>query len=598
MRRFFVFFVMWSCIWASAQVTTQHNDNFRTGQTLSETILTPANVNVSGFGKLLSVNVDGFIAAQPLYLPSVSMPDGTHRSLVFVATMHDSVYAIGSVSGTVTWKTNLMPSGATTPPISIEGCSETGFAENGILGTPVIDVQNNSLFVVTKTLENSEKIFRLHVLDIRTGEEILTPVVISGSVPTKTGVATFQAGTLHQRPGLLLYNGTVYVAFGSNGCDLHAKGWIMGYDENTLQQTVIFGNDADQPFGGSIWQSGKGLAADRNGNIFFATANGLMNASTGDYGDSVLHLDSALSVADYFSPYLQSTLASDDLDLGAGGVILLPDQSGPVTHLLVAAGKEGTVYLLDRDNLGQYDPDHDHAVQTIPGGLPQVGGGGTSAAYWNGNIYYGTTAGLRMFKLNNGVLNPVNISKNVSGSSAKGLPAVSANGASNGIVWLLRGMSYSSPILTAYNATNMSEIYDSTQAPNGADTVGPIAHFATPTIAKGRVYIGTQSQLLIYGLLTGKLSVLAGNGQTGSRGTTLPQPLQVLAVSASGNTIPNLAVTFSDNGAGGNFSMPSTTTNSQGVAVTQYTLPYKAGDVSITVSATGLTPIQFFEIAQ
>jgi len=600
MRRFFVccLLLVWSCVLAAGQMTTQHNDNSRTGQNLAEKILTPANVNPNQFGLQRAVHVDGYMSAQPLYLPSVSLPDGTVRSLIFVATMHDSVYAISAVNGGVVWKTNLIPPGAGTEPISAEGCAETGFVENGILGTPVIDASTNTLFVVAKTKESGQPVFRIHALDIGTGIETMPSVVLAGSVTTMTGSTTFHAGTLHQRPALLLSNHTVYVAVGSNGCDLHAIGWVMAYDENTLQQTAIFGNDADQPFGGSIWQSGKGLAADADGNVFFATANGMLNDSTGDYGDSVVRLSGTLSLSDYFAPYVQSTLESDDLDLGAGGVILLPDQTSQPKHLLVAAGKEGTVYLLDRDNLGQYDPDHDHAVQTIPGGLPQVGGGGTGAAFWNNRIYYATTSGMRVFALGSGSLTPVTIPRGTSSISGKGLPSISANGTSNGIVWMLRGLNYSSPILTAYNATTMSMLYDSTMAANGRDTVGPIAHFATPTIAAGRVYVGTQSQLLIYGQLSGKLSVVAGNGQTGSRGKTLSQPLQVMAVSASGAAIPNMAVTFTDNGAGGNFSYPSTTTNSSGVAVTQYTLPYKPGTVSITVSATGLTPIQFSETAQ
>ena len=597
MRCFFVSLLLGSwCVCAAAQMTTQQNDNSRTGQNTSENILTPANVNPTQFGKLISKNVDGPIAAQPLYLPPMALPDGTTRSLIFVATMHDSVYAFGAVGGALLWHKSLIPPGASSVSTAGENCNFTEILENGILGTPVIDAAANTLFVVAKTLESGQPVFRIHALDIRTGVDILPSVVISGSVPTTTGTATFAAGTLHQRPGLLLVNGTVYVAFGSNGCDLHANGWVMGYNENTLEQTAIWGTDADQSFGASIWQSGKGLAADAAGNLFFATANGLLNTSTGDYGDSILRMSSSLQLEDYFAPYLQSTLQEDDLDLGSGGVILLPDQPGLFPHLLVAAGKEGTVYLLNRDNLGQFNPSKDVVMQTIPGGLPGVRGGGTGAAYWNGNIYYETSSGLRMFTLSNGQLVPVTIPPTSASNSGKGHPSVSSNGTKNGIVWLMRGTA-DVPILTAYTAANMTMIYDSTMAANGRDTVAAMAHFFTPTIARGRVYVGTQSQLLIFGLLS-KLAAQSGNNQTGQRGTRLTLPLQVLATNSTGAPLQSVTINFSDNGAGGSFSSPSTTTNSAGSAVTLYTLPFKPGPVTITASSNGVTSVQFTETAQ
>lgn len=487
------------CVPATAQVTTQHNDISRTGLNDSETILTPGNVNSGHFGKLASAPVDGFIAGQPLYLPTVSLPDGSTHNIVFVATMHDSVYALDAKNGAVLWTRSLLPPHASTVPISMEGCPATGFTEVGVLGTPVIDTASGTLYVVAKTLEGTAIRFRLYALDIASGRDRTAATSITGMVATSAGIKTFNPAKHHQRPGLLLSNGKVYVAFGSNGCDYYANGWIMAYDSASLQQTAVINTDGDQSFGGSIWQSGKGLAADSAGNLFFATANGPLDPNNQDYGDSVVRLTGSLTPSDYFSPYIHSILDADDYDLGSGGVILLPDQPYSTTHLLVAAGKEGTVYLLDRDDMGQFRPDQDSVVQTIPGGLPTVLGGGTGAAYWNNNIYYSTARGMRVFSLNNGMITPVNIPSATSNASGKGLPSISANGLANGVLWALRGVNYSKPFLAAYDALAMSPLYSS--ATNPRDAVGPIAHFATPTIADGRVYLGTQSQLLIYGLL-------------------------------------------------------------------------------------------------
>jgi hypothetical protein len=586
------------CIATTAQVTTQHNDASRTGQNVAETILAPGNVNANQFGKLTSISVDGFVAAQPLYLPGVTLADSSVHNVVYVATMHDSVYAVDAQTGAILWTRSLLPSFASTVPIKTAGCPETGFVELGILGTPVIDPSSNTMYVVANTWENGTGVFRMYAMDVTTGLDKIPAAVITGSFLTGSGAITFNPNPQHQRPGLLLANGNVYVAFGSNGCDYGATGWVMAYGETTLQQTAVYNIDSDQSFGGSIWQSGMGLAADSSGNLFFATANGTLNTGTGDYGESVVRLTGSLSVTDYFSPYINAYLNDKDFDLGSGGVLLLPDQPGFVPHLLIAAGKEGTVYLLNRDNLGQFSSDQDAVVQTIPAGVPEVGGGGTGAAFWNNNIYYATTGGLRMFTLSNGALTPVTIPSGAKSVSGKGLPSVSANGSTNGLVWILRGLSYSAPILTAYNANTMAMIYQSTTAANGRDTVTPIAHFATPTIANGHVFIGTQSQLLIYGLLP-QLKVWYGYGQSAKAGTALPKSLEVRAVDGySGAVQPNVSVTFTDNGAGGSFNPASAMTNASGIAVTSYTLPATPGTVKVSGTAAGFANATFSETAQ
>ena len=589
--------LVWVAAWG--QVTTQHNDIFRSGQNTNEVLLTPSNVNVNRFGKLVSVAMDGYVVAQPLYVPQVTVTGGTLHNVVFVATQHDSVFALDAESGNLLWSTSLIPRGGSTVPITVQGCgASTGYTEVGVMGTPVIERSSNTLYVVAKTLENNSSVFRLHALDVGTGRERLGgSVVISASVVSGTTQVTFNPAKQLQRPGLLLANGNVYLAFGSNGCDIDATGWIMAYHAATLQQVGVFNPDPDQTSGGSIWQSGKGVAADGVGNIYFATANGAFDVSLGDCGECVMKLGSSLTPSDYFSPADRDYLDTQDFDLGSGGVLLLPDQANPPHYLLVAAGKEGTVYLLNRNNLGQFNASGDQVVQELPGGLPQVDGGGTGAAYWNNNIYFASTKGLRMFRLSNGTLSAVSIPKSASAISGKGLPSVSANGTTNGIVWVLGGPTYLSPQLAAYDATQLASLYTSSAAANGRDTLSPTAHFATPTIAKGRVYVGTQSQLVIYGLLP-MLKVWFGNNQSGSAGTTLPNPIEVKAVGAySGSVLPNITVTFSDNGAGGTFSNPTAITDSNGIALTTYTLPSTPGTVKISASAARFASAQFTEIA-
>ena len=381
---------------APAQITvaTEHNDNFRTGQNVSETFLAPGAVTSKYFGKLFAQNVDGLVVAQPLYLQGVTIGAGTHN-VVYVATQHDSVYAFDADSNAGSnasplWRTSFTGGGITTETAADQGCGpETGFSEIGVMGTPTIDVSTNTLYVVAKTKENGNYFFRLHALDITTGMEKLGgPVAISGSVVNSFGT-TVQFVVQHQaqRPGLLVVNGNVYIGFGSNGCDHGAHGWVFSSDATTLQQTGVFNTTPDKKEGGSVWQSGAGLAGDSEGNVYFSTAAiGDFNANTGgmDFGDTVLKLNlssGSLTWADYFTPCRPSSLNAQDLDLGSGGVVELPDQPGPNPHLMVAAGKQGVIYLLNRDNLGQYDQNQDNVVQEIATDLGQVY---SIPVYWNG----------------------------------------------------------------------------------------------------------------------------------------------------------------------------------------------------------------------
>ena len=361
---------------SQVQVLTEHNDLARSGTNTNEALLTPANVNLNFFGKLFTQNVDGYVVAQPLYLSAVAFPDGSTHNVVFVATQHDSVFAFDADSPQAPlWSTSFInPSmGITTVPIADYGCAGTGFSEIGIVSTPVIDPSTANLYVVAKTFENGAYVYRLHALSLTSGVDTAPPTVISASAETNQGTIQLNPAIEMQRPALLLANNTIYIGFASNGCDSYGfKGWLLAYDETSLQQVGAFLTTPNGKAGG-IWQSGGGPAADTDGTIFLATANGTFDANTGgsDYGDSVIHFTAAgspLAVLDYFTPYDQQNLFKSDLDLGSGGVVLLPDQDGPPIHEMVAGGKEGTLYLLDRDNLGGYNPGSDsQIIQSIPG---------------------------------------------------------------------------------------------------------------------------------------------------------------------------------------------------------------------------------------
>jgi len=590
---------------ASAQVLTFHGDPSRQGQVSNETLLTTSNVNSGRFGKLFSQSVDGFVVAQPLYVPNVPIPGmGTHN-VVYVATQHDSIYAFDADapgSGLPLWQVSFInpAAGVTTVPISEQLCPGTGFNEMGILGTPAIDATTGTLYVSVKTREVSgttvSYFHRMHALDITTGQEKFNgPLVVSASFIAPNGhVIAFSPLPQCQRPGLLLMNGILYVAYGSNGCDLKAHGWVFAFDagttSGTLQQLAYFNTSPDETYGSSIWQSGTGLASDADGNIFFATANGQFTPDTGDFGDSVMKINfngTVFNWLDYFTPYDQANMQAQDLDLGSGGVILLPDQPSSHPHLLVAAGKTGTIYLVDRDNMGQYDAnDNSNIVESLPGA---VGPFFSSPVYWNKTVYFlGYNDAIKGFALDDGMLSPTPtiVSKKI---PVIGIPSISANGTTNGIFWIVRNPT--GAMLSAFNATTLSELYNSTMVA-GRDALGSPAHFVTPTIANGKVYVGTQSQLVAYGLFP-FLSVTGGNGQTGAAGSALPSALSVQATDSLGAGVPGVSVTFSDGGKGGSFSAATVVTDSTGTAVTIYTVPTKVGNFTVTASAGGFINTTF-----
>ncbi|HJY88158.1 MAG TPA: hypothetical protein VKE24_15090 [Candidatus Acidoferrales bacterium] len=498
---------------------TYHNDTARTGQNLQELALIPTTVNQRQFGKIFSCVVDGYVYAEPLYVANLAIPGkGTHN-LVFVATEHDSVFAFDAdnTACSQVWMTSFIDpnAGITTVP-SDDVLSADLVPEIGITGTPVIDPQRGTLYVVARTKENGSYLQRLHALDITTGaEKFGGPVVIQASVPGTgdggDGVnVPFNPLRQNQRAALLLANGVVYLAFASHGDNDPYHGWVLGYDAATLRQVAVF-NATPNGSRGGIWQSANGPAADSSGNIFVVTGNGTFDANVGgvDFGNSFLKLSAnagGLTLADFFTPFNHVFLSDNDLDLGSSGPLLLPDQTGTAhPHLVLGAGKDGNGYLVDRDNMGHFSPtDNNRIVQTIPVSVNGIFG---SPAFWRNNVYFVPRDDfLKAFQLSGGLLSttPTSQSNTVFGFPGAVSPAVSANGSTNGIVWVLDTSAFdiSGPaVLHAYDPINVSqELYNSTQA-GDRDLAGPAVKFTVPTVANGRVYVGGQAQLTVYGLL-------------------------------------------------------------------------------------------------
>jgi hypothetical protein len=498
-------------------VLTYHNDNARTGQDLAETLLTPANVNAAEFGKLFTDSVDGAVYAQPLYKSGVPVPGQGTLNLVFVATEHDSVYAFNADNvGPPVWHDSFLDPAAGVTTVSDSDLNANSIApEVGITGTPVIDPTTNTLYVVAFTKEVSggttSYIQRLHALDLATGgERFGGPVVIQASVPgsgqgSSGGVVSFDAFHENQRPGLLLDNDIVFIAWASFDDHTPYHGWVIGYNAQTLRQVAVFNTTPDGGLGG-IWQSGAAPAADAAGNLYLFTGNGTFDANSAtppnqDFGDTILKLSpgaAGLTAVDSFTPFNQATLDARDEDLGSGGPLLLPDQPGTSPHVLLAAGKEGKLYLLDRDHLGGFDPSVDHVVQELPQAITSLF---ATPAYFNGQVYFaGVGDFLKAFTLADGLLSSIPASQTSAAFGYPGAtPSISADGASNGIVWVVadNGMA----VLRAYSAANLTvQLYDSNQA-GSRDQLGTAVKFAVPSIANGKVYVGTKAGLAVFGLL-------------------------------------------------------------------------------------------------
>ncbi len=489
---------------AQLPVTTWHYDNANGGANTNETILTPQNVNPTSFGTLFSQPVDGAIVGQALYLPAVTISGAVHN-VVYVATMNDSVYAFDADSNTGAnasplWQTTFLSQKATAVSIALQGCGGTsGWSQVGIVSTPVIDPVAGTIYVVAKTYENGKSfVHRLHALDVTTGlERSGSPVVIAASYQYNGQNNVFVDKMQVNRPALRLNNGNLYIAFGSNGCRSgKEEGWVMAYNVATLQQVGAF-DDEPSSSAAAVWQKGGGLAIDSEGSIYAATADGPFTAGV-DFGESIFKLsqgDGTLDLADWFTPWNEADLNSRDQDLSQP-VLILPDQSGPYPHLAAEVGKEGTIYLLNRDGMGQFCSTCQSGDTQIPQELQVIAPYTGALVYWNNAIYISANSSpIAALPFTNGVIGttPLAQSKKVSGGHS---PVISSNGASNGVLWQLNGKD-----LCAFNATTLVELYKSTNAHNHQDALPKLPHFADIMVNNGKVYIGTYNSLFVYGLL-------------------------------------------------------------------------------------------------
>jgi hypothetical protein len=497
-------------------VTTYKYDLNRSGQNSAESVLTLTNVASSTFGLLRSLPVDGRVDAQPLYLSALSSAGGTFNT-VFVATEHDSVYAFDSDSGAILWHVSLLGTGEKTS--DTRGCSQV-MPEIGITSTPVIDRSagaHGTMYVVAMSIDSSSNYHqRLHALDVTTGAELLNgPVDISASFPaTGTATSSFDPKSYEERAALLLANGTIYTSWTSHCDDAPYGGWIISYAQSTLARNGVLNVAANSSAGPAIWMAGGGPAVDASGNVYLLTANGAFETtmdakgfpSAQDYGNSFLKISSSaagLSVLDYFTMSNEVAESNADQDLGSGGELLLPDQmdsTNTVRHLMVGAGKDGNIYVVDRDSMGKFNASSNKNYQTLAGVLP--GGIWSTPAYFNGTLYYGNVSGsLKAFSISSAKLGTAPQSQSATQFTYPGTaPSVSANGSANGIVWAHENTSPA--VLHAYDATNLAhELYNSNQAAANRDHFGAGNKYITPVVADGKVFVGTGGAVAVFGLL-------------------------------------------------------------------------------------------------
>jgi Ricin-type beta-trefoil lectin domain-like/PQQ enzyme repeat len=507
---------------SAASILTQHNDLGRSGANPNETILTTSNVGLNSFGKLFSLAIDGFTYAQPLYVPGVTLTNqGTHNVL-YVATAHDSVYAFDADSGTQYWRVSL----GTPVPSSVIG-TENILVEVGIISTPVIDASSGTLYVTAKTYENGTQIFRMHALDIASGaEKFGGPVEVAASVSgsgagSGGGRVTFSASLENQRPAVSLVNGIVYLAFSSHEDNGPYHGWLLGYDAKTLRQVQVF-NDTPNSGQGGIWMGGQGLVADAANNLYLITGNSTRTTEnmSADYGESFLKFvpsGSSLTVADYFKPFDYDHLNAQDIDLGATGAFLIPG-----TSYIAGGSKSGMLYLLDTNNMGKLNLASDQVVQEFQADNGLWG----SPAFWNNTLYiWGMSGSLRAYAFLGTHFNTSSSSRGAyvtSAGATSGSVSVSSNGtkAGTGIVWATAPAADPDHAtvggnLFALDAADLTHLLWSTQQNPSRDGYGNYAKFVAPTIANGKVYVGTDSgRIAVYGLLPSGQNLIADGTYT------------------------------------------------------------------------------------
>ena len=501
----------------SQNVLTYHNNNSRTGLNSSETILTLSNVNSTSFGKLYTLTVDGLVDAEPLYLSAVTIQGATHNVLI-VATEHDSVYAFDADSGTQLWQISTLEGGETTS--DDRSCSQVT-PEIGITSTPVISRpkgSNGVIYVVAMSKDSSGNYYqRLHALDVVTGNELYGgPKTITGQYPgtgdnSSDGYVIFDPAQYKERSGLLLLDGMVYLTWASH-CDIRPyTGWIMGYNATKLVQKTII-NVTPNGNEGAIWGSGAGLTSDDHGNIFFLDANGIFDTTlnsngfpdSGDFGNAFIRLTTknGLAVADYFEMDNGPQESSDDIDLGSGGALLLPnmkDSSGNTWQLAAGAGKDGNLYLVNRNSMGEFSASANNIYQELAGALP--GGMWAMPAYFNGNLYYGSVGEpIMAFQFKDAKLETSPVAQTTTSFAYPGAtPSISSAGDKNAILWATENTNPA--VLHAYNAKTLLELYNTNQASGGRDQFGAGNKFITPLIINGKVYVGTTTGVGVFGLL-------------------------------------------------------------------------------------------------
>ncbi len=503
-----------------AGVATWRNDRAHSGVNPQEYALTGENVASGKFGKLFSCPVDGWIFAQPLWMADVPI-SGRRHNVVFIATENDSLYALdadgpGCKAVWSSQSVNLIPSDEKIAPLDdLENDSISLGPFAGITGTPVIDASSQTIYLVavTENKTTGRIIQRLHAIDITTGRERRSsPVVVGATVKGKaygntSSAVNFDAKMQKQRAGLFLLNGVVYVCWGSFFDKDPYHGWVIGYRASTLAQVSVFNDTIDGGRGG-IWMSGATPAADSQGNIYVLSGNGDFNASNPggrNYGDSLLKLKTSgeLSVSDWFTPFDQKNLAEQDLDFGGSGAVILPDQlQGPFRHLVLASAKSGTLYLLNRDHLGHYSSSSNS--QIVQSFMVDDNGIYSTPLFWQNTLYVVANQGpVRAFRFS--TVTDQFETKPFSASSQPyyypgATPVLSAAGTKNAILWVIDPANPG--VLHAYDALNLkTEFWNSSQAANKRDQAGRGLKFTVPTVANGRVYVGTKNELDVYGLL-------------------------------------------------------------------------------------------------
>ncbi|HVN28548.1 MAG TPA: hypothetical protein VMT64_08690, partial [Candidatus Binataceae bacterium] len=452
---------------------------------------------------------------EPLYANGVVIPGHGAMEVVYVATEHDSVYAFDATGAIASplWHVSFLNAKAKITSVPSQRVHSNDIApEIGITGTPVIDPTSNTLYVASETLEKNTIVQRLHAMDLSTGaEKFGAPIAVSATTPGTASDGdgqniTFAPALANQRCGLALNNGIVYVTYASHGDVGAYHGWILGYDAATLAQVIVFAVTPNATLGGT-WMAGDAPMIDADGNVFVVTGNGDFDAPAGiDYGDSMLKLGpgdiSNFDVLDYFTPYDQQVLDGMDLDFGSSGVIALPDQPTAPQHLAFTGSKEGTLYLIDRDNMGHFHANDDSQIaETVTG---QIGGVYSTPAYFNGSLYVGSIYdNLVAFSFAAGQFSQTPTSQtNTSFTYSGTVPVISANGSQNGIVWAIENAG--NAVLHAYNAGDLSQEYYNSVQRKKRDAMTKFVKFTVPTVANGRVFVGSSKRLTAFGLLKSK----------------------------------------------------------------------------------------------